>query len=179
MKFSQRIKFIYDLIPTKVVWDICCDHSQLALINLFEKKLDTVYCVDKSKDSLEKIKSHSVYELLTQSDKSLPGYLKLKKENLKSSDSIVLIVKDGCDLDWPQVHGCVVIAGVGTHTALSIVASCTLDKRKELIWILNPFNYEDKFKMGINQLLTNFSLTEYDFTEDGRNRKIFYFSPAT
>ena len=105
--------------------------------------------------------------------------MKLKKENLKSSDSIVLIVKDGCDLDWPQVHGCVVIAGVGTHTALSIVASCPLDKRKELIWILNPFNYEDKFKMGINQLLTNFSLTEYDFTEDGRNRKIFYFSPAT
>lgn len=179
MKFSQRIKFIYDLIPSKTVWDICCDHSQLALINLFEKKLDTVYCVDKSKESLEKIKSHSVYELLTHSDTSLPDYLKIKKENLKSSDSIVLIAKDGCDLDWSQVAGSVVIAGVGTHTALAIVGSCPLEKRKEIVWILNPFNYENKFRSGIEHLLTNFSLTEYDFIEEGRNRKIFYFSPAT
>lgn len=179
MKFSQRIKFIYDLIPTKIVWDICCDHSQIALINLFEKKLDTVYCVDKSKDSLEKIKSHSVFELLTHSDQSLPAYLKIKKDNLKSSDSIVLIVIDGCDLDWSQVTGSVVIAGVGTHTALAIVESCPTEKRKELIWILNPFNYEEKFRSGIKNLLINFSLTEYDFVEDGRNRKIFYFSPAT
>lgn len=179
MKFSARIKFIYDLIPTKIVWDICCDHSQIALINLFEKKIETVYCVDKSKESLEKIKSHTLFELLSESNSNSPEYIKVKKENLKSLDSIVLLVKDGCDLDWTQVSGCIVIAGVGTHTALAIVASCPMEKRKELVWILNPFNYEEKFKAGIKSLLNTFSQQEFDFIEEGRNRKIFYFSPAT
>lgn len=173
MKFSQRIKFIYDLIDTPIAWDICCDHSQLALINLFQKKLEKVYCVDKSKESLDKIKDNSIYELLKLKKENFPSYSKLEPENLKPLDSIILIHKDGCQLDWPQVSGTIIIAGVGTHTALSIIESCPKEKRKDLQWIINPFNYEAKFKKGIEILLTDFAITEHDFHEEQRNRKIF------
>lgn len=173
MKFSQRIKFIYDLIDTPIAWDICCDHSQLALINLFQKKLDQVYCVDKSKESLDKIKDNSIYELLNLKKEEFPPFTKLEPEKLKSLDSIILIHKDGCQLDWSQVNGSVIIAGVGTHTALSIIESCPKEKRKDLQWILNPFNYESKFKKGIEELLKDFTMIEHNFHEEQRNRKVF------
>ena len=152
---TKRLIQIFELADGKELWDIGCDHSLLAKINLREKKFSYVYCVDKSKASLEKI----------YSGKS--GRLRLDPEN------IVLIEADGCDLDWSEVAGSVVIAGVGANTVLKIVGSCPEKHRKKLTWILNPFSSIDKFQKEIVNLLSSEDLQIHEVQENSRKRYIY------
>ncbi len=137
------------------LWDIGCDHSLLAKMNLKERKFSKVYCVDKSKASLEKL----------YSGKS--GRLRINPEN------IVLMNLDGCELDWSKVKGSVVIAGVGAHTVLKIVTSCPPTERHRLIWVLNPFNSLEKFQKEIVQLLPNADMKVVEVLDSSRIRYIF------
>lgn len=161
MKATKRLIRIFELAQGDTLWDIGCDHSLLSKINLKQKKFSKVYCVDKSKSSLEKI----------YSGKS--GRLRLNPEN------IVLIQADGCDLDWSAVTGSVVIAGVGANTVLKIVASCPEVFRKNLVWILNPFTSIEKFQMEIKSLLDASKLQVFEIVENGRIRFIFKWSPLS
>lgn len=159
MKATKRLIQIFELAEGEELWDIGCDHSILAKINLKQKKFATVYCVDKSKSSLEKI----------YSGKS--GRLRLNPENIK------LIQSDGCNLDWPAVKGAVVIAGVGANTVLKIVSSCPQIYRMNLTWVMNPFTSIDKFECDIKSLLLETQLSKTEVIESGRQRIIYKWSP--
>lgn len=158
MKTNKRLILIYDLAEGKELWDIGSDHSLLAKINLKEKKFSKVYCVDKSAASLEKI----------YSGKS--GRLRLNPEN------IVLIHADGCDLEWENVRGSVVIAGVGANTILKIVSSCPELYRERLTWIMNPFTSVNKFQQEIAELLCQAELNKFEIVENMRTRYIYKWS---
>ncbi len=156
---TKRLIKIFELAEGKELWDIGCDHSLLAKINLNEKKFECVYCVDKSKSSLEKI----------YSGKS--GRLRLNPEN------IVLIEADGCTLEWPLVNGTVVIAGVGANTILKIVEACPESYRSKLTWIMNPFSSIDKFQQEIEKLLSS-EIQKYEVEENKRTRYIYKWTQA-
>lgn len=159
MKFSTRISLLYSLCEGDAIWDICCDHSHIALLNLKEKKFKTVFCVDKSNNCLDRIKSHPFYSIL------------MNNENTNSA--IELIYKDGCDIDWEKASGSIVIAGVGSHTLLKIVQSCPEVKRTKLTWVLNPFNHPEKTKIAISNIFTKNKIEEHVTIEDGRDRFVF------
>ncbi|OYZ20102.1 MAG: hypothetical protein B7Y39_11295 [Bdellovibrio sp. 28-41-41] len=90
LKTTKRLIQIYTLAQGDALWDIGCDHSLLALMNLREKKFSKVYCVDRSKSSLEKIN---------------------QKIRVIDPLRIEVIQSDGCLLNWEDVSGTVVIAG--------------------------------------------------------------------
>lgn len=157
MKSSNRLIQIYNLAQGDALWDIGCDHSLLALINLREKKFSKVYCVDKSKSSLEKIS---------------------QKMRLIDPSRIVLTESDGCLLNWKDVTGSVIIAGVGANTVLKVVESCPEKYRKRLTWVLNPFTSVDKFLKEIARFLPETPMERHEAIENGRLRLIFRY-PAT
>jgi tRNA A22 N-methylase len=152
LRIPKRLSRIYELAEGKELWDIGCDHSILAQINLDEKKFSIVHCVDKSKLSLNKIIQSVPFE---------------KRGNVN------LINSDGCDIDWSQVRGSVVIAGVGGHTVLKVVASCPIEIRKKIVWILNPFTSVDLFIKEIAELLPGSTIQKHEMKEAGRDRAIF------
>lgn len=152
MKLPKRLHLLYELAEGAFLWDIGCDHSILAQINLKEKKFSTVYCVDKSINSLEKITS---------------------SKKAKDSGSIVLIHSDGCDLNWEKVQGTVVIAGVGGNTVLKILESCPTEKRYQLVWVMNPFTSIDKFIENSKSLLDGAEFEKTEVSENGRIRTVF------
>lgn len=164
MKASKRINLIYSLCRGDFIWDICCDHSQVALINLKQKKFKTVYCVDKSKDSLDKIKVHPIYQAI----------LKQLETPEKMNSFIQLIYSDGTKLNWDQVSGSVIIAGVGSHTLISIIKSCPLEIRNKLVWVLNPFNHLENTKKELGNLFPSKKVEELSFKEGNRERPILY-----
>lgn len=157
MKTTKRLIQIYNLAQGDALWDIGCDHSLLALMNLKEKKFSKVYCVDKSKSSLEKIN---------------------QKIRVIDPSRIEVIQSDGCLLDWNAVSGTVVIAGVGGNTVLKVVESCPEEYRRRLTWVLNPFTSVDKFLKEIVQFLPEAAMERYETKENGRIRQIFRY-PAT
>ncbi len=134
------------------LWDIGCDHSILAKINQKQGRFMTVYCVDKSINSLDKIN--------------------LSRGAIDNSKT-KLIHSDGCDLDWKQVSGSVVIAGVGGNTVIKVVASCPKEKREELTWIMNPFTSVDKFLKEIPNLFPHSELVSTKVIEKKRERTIY------
>lgn len=154
MKIPNRIYQIYTLAQGDYLWDIGCDHSLLARINLRENKFSRVYCVDKSKASLRKIEN-----------------------SIRAIDSnrVVLLQSDGCHLNWGAVSGTVVIAGVGGNTILKVVRSCPEFYRQKLTWVLNPFTSVDKFSEEIARIL--FGLPKkFEVIEKGRTRYIFLYA---
>jgi len=154
LKTNKRLIQIYTLAQGDALWDIGCDHSLLALMNLREKKFSKVYCVDKSKSSLEKIN---------------------QKIRVIDPLRIEVIQSDGCLLNWKDVSGTVVIAGVGGNTVLKVVESCPEKYRKRLTWVLNPFTSVDKFLKEIVQFLPETSMERYEAKENGRVRHIFRY----
>ncbi len=167
MTFSLRIQKIYSLCEGPFIWDICCDHSLIAILNLKENRFQKVYCVDKSFQSLEKTKKHlAEIKLSTHSH---------RKDLI--SEKIEIQCIDGTLLDWEKINGSVIIAGVGSHTCLKIIKSCPEYKRTELTWILNPFNYLDLFRTEIKKLFSEtVSLEEHNVQENSRERVIFKLS---
>lgn len=158
MKIPKRLFQIYTLAQGDTLWDIGCDHSLLARINLREKKFKKVYCVDKSKASLEKI-SQSI--------------------RILDPARVELIQSDGCLLDWKTVSGTVVIAGVGGNTVLKVVESCPEIYRKRITWVLNPFTSVDKFSKEIVRFLPETPAETFEAKESGRIRLIFRYAGYT
>jgi len=160
LKIPRRLFQIYTLAHgdglSTELWDIGCDHSLLARINMREGKFSNVYCVDKSKASLEKILNET------------------KHVDLKS---ITLIESDGCNIDWKLVKGTVVIAGVGGNTVLKVVQSCPEAYRACITWVLNPFTSVEKFLKEIVQLMPNRNIEMFEAKEKGRLRLIFRILP--
>lgn len=152
MKIPKRLAQLYQLAEGPELWDIGCDHALLARINQKEKKFSTVYCVDKSKNSLGKI---------------------LNIRQTVNMSSIVLIHSDGCLLDWATVKGTVVIAGVGGNTILKVIGSCPPDIRSRLVWLLNPFTSEEKFLQNALFLFDAKPIQKQDSIEKGRVRSIY------
>lgn len=157
MKVPKRLIQIYEMADGPELWDIGCDHSLLAEINSKRGRFSKVYCVDKSKSSLEKI-------------------LKSSSAIIDSSKTI-LVHADGCDLEWAKVSGSVVIAGVGGHTVLKVVRSCPEPYRQRLTWIMNPFTSVDIFLNQITSLLPAPSPQGTDVLENGRHRIIYKWAP--
>lgn len=160
MRIPKRLFQIYTLAHSDglntELWDIGCDHSLLARINMREGKFSSVYCVDKSKSSLEKILNDA------------------KHVDLKT---ITLIESDGCMLDWKMVKGTVVIAGVGGNTVLKVVESCPEKYRARITWVLNPFTSVEKFLKEIVQFLPERTIETIEAKENGRIRFIFRILP--
>lgn len=152
MKLPKRLHLLYDLAEGDELWDIGCDHSLLARINLRERRFSTVFCVDKSKNSLNKIQSNEKYT---------------------SELSVVLIHCDGCHLDWDKVQGSVVIAGVGGNTVIKIIQSCPVKKRRQLVWLLNPFTSVERFVTASSQLFDEVPLQKFETIENGRTRSVY------
>ncbi|MBL7544145.1 MAG: tRNA (adenine(22)-N(1))-methyltransferase TrmK [Bdellovibrionaceae bacterium] len=157
MKNPKRLQRIYELADGPELWDIGCDHSLLARINAKVKKFSMVYCVDKSKASLNKI---------------------LNEAKDLDFQTIKLVCADGCDLNWPDVSGSVVIAGVGGNTVINIVTSCPIKFRKKITWILNPFTSVDKFVKEIEHLFPNVDFERISIQEKSRECFIFKFSKS-
>lgn len=157
MKIPKRLFQIYSLAEGNELWDIGCDHSLLARINLQEKKFSKVYCVDKSKSSLAKI---------------------INETGAVDRDRIVLVQTDGCLLDWSNVHGTVVIAGVGGNTVIKVVQSCPEPYRRKLTWVLNPFTSVDRFLIEMVQYLPDVAPQRFEAKENGRTRYIFRYPAA-
>ncbi|NUM58926.1 MAG: tRNA (adenine(22)-N(1))-methyltransferase TrmK [Bdellovibrionaceae bacterium] len=167
MTFSLRIQKIYSLCEGLFIWDICCDHSLIAILNLKENRFQKVYCIDKSFQSLEKTKKH------LEKIKLFNHYI--REDNI--SEKIEIQCIDGSLLNWEKVTGSVIIAGVGSHTCLKIIKSCPESKRADLTWILNPFNYLDLFRTEIKKLFSEtVSLEEHTVIESSRERVIFKLS---
>tara|TARA_B110001454_G_scaffold219201_1_gene251897 strand:- start:42661 stop:43137 length:477 start_codon:yes stop_codon:yes gene_type:complete len=155
LRIPKRLFQIYTLAQGDTLWDIGCDHSLLALINLREKKFSKVYCVDKSKASLEKIS---------------------QTMRILDPSRIGLVLSDGCLLNWEEVKGTVVIAGVGGNTVLKVLASCPDNIRDRLTWVLNPFTSVDKFTKEIGRFLPETRMECFEAKEKGRVRRIFRYS---
>lgn len=158
MRIPKRLFQLYTLANcdglSTELWDIGCDHSLLARINVHEGKFARVSCVDKSKSSLEKI---------------------LNETQEIDLGCIVLIEADGCDLDWKMVNGTVVIAGVGGNTVLKVIKSCPERHRRRINWVLNPFTSVEKFLQEIVQFLPDSQRETYEAKENGRTRFIFRY----
>jgi tRNA A22 N-methylase len=160
LRLPKRLFQIYTLAHSDglntELWDIGCDHSLLARINMREGRFSNVYCVDKSKSSLKKLLNDT-------------NYMDLK--------TITLVESDGCDLDWKMVRGAVVIAGVGGNTVLKVVQSCPESYRNRITWVLNPFTSVDKFLKEIVQFLPGRNVETFEIKENGRIRFIFRILP--
>ena len=64
-KLTKRLQVIFDLVSSRVIADVGCDHGKLTKALFDENKIDFAYVSDISKLSLEKaIKLLKDYELV-------------------------------------------------------------------------------------------------------------------
>ena len=95
---SKRLRIIADMIDTKNVYDVGCDHALLD-IYLYKSKKINCFAIDKSEKCI---------------DKSL--------QNIKKSNSKVeLLMNDGLKNIILESDSTVVLSGLGTKTILKII----------------------------------------------------------
>lgn len=151
---SPRIQLIVDhVLPHEPLWDLCCDHGYIGIGALAYQNVSEVHFVDQVTHIIEKIKS---YKNSTQT----PLYFyNLPAENLTH-----------------QLHGTVVICGVGIHTILDVLKHYQKNSEyKVKRWIIGPHKPVD-----LTEVLTN-SLPHYQLVkktsafERGRSRDFYIF----
>lgn len=105
MKLSERLTAVYEnLLPSKDVWDICCDHGYLGLAAYQSQKFPKVHFVDQVPSIMEKLKN-----------------LFLKFESIAEIDSkAIFICTAGEDLTT-EVTGTVSITGIGGLNTFKIL----------------------------------------------------------
>lgn len=135
LKLSKRLNAIVSLIPNhvRVLADVGTDHSQLIIKLILDQKLDHAYGLDIASGPLMQAQNNVVHYNL--------------------EDKIDLIKTDGLNRFEENVD-CIVIAGMGAETIMSIVNAYNFAENHVLIvqsntkhpWLRKSLN-EDGFKI--------------------------------
>ncbi|RYF50344.1 MAG: methyltransferase domain-containing protein [Cytophagaceae bacterium] len=104
MRLTKRMNAIVGYVrPDSTVFDICCDHGLMGLLALAQRNDSEVVFVDQSERALA-----AVRESLKDLDPSLAARAKVL---CTAAETIVV----------PESPSDFIIAGVGTHTVISII----------------------------------------------------------
>lgn len=157
------MQLIYDqLIPGKPVWDFCCDHGYMGL-NAYESGLfPEVHFVDQVPHIIENLRERFLREYFRAEASVTAAFHSQRGEDLQQ-----------------EVHGSVVIAGVGAFTIFKIIENM---HAKELLraqkLILGPQKDEEKlFQLMQEQQFFGYQFCNEHYTvlERGRLRKLLIF----
>lgn len=104
---SKRLKLIYDqLLPTKPVWDLCCDHGYLGLYAYESERFTAVHFVDQVPEIIDRLEVTFKEKVMTAANNT----------------SVNFYACAGEDLSRP-ISGSLVISGVGSYTIFQILKS--------------------------------------------------------
>lgn len=123
-KLSTRLEHILSMIPEgKSLWDICCDHGELAVEAGKRKITSDIHCVDQVKGIIKKLDQKI-------KDSDIPGV------NFKT------YCEDATKIPRSFSNSIIVIAGVGETTAISIIKNYKVDDDCQFVLSIHSDNYE-------------------------------------
>lgn len=160
---SDRLTKIFDCAQGDELWDVGCDHGLLAAYNIFTRKFQRVICVDRSAIIIENLPNRFMHQY------------RIPLENMQS---ITFLNQDGRDLDWKNVRGSVVIAGVGSLTIESILRAAPNEDRQRLHWIVVPQDGPESLMQKKECFFNHQNIQTYEVKESRRTKTIMHFSPT-
>lgn len=102
MKISNRLLAIYNLIDTKVIYDVGCDHAHLSIYFVLNKG-DKAFAIDCNKNALANaINNVNDYNV---------------------ADKVITVLNDGLEGILKFDNSTVVLSGMGTTTILNIISN--------------------------------------------------------
>lgn len=167
MKLSNRLQFIYEnLLPGLPVWDFCCDHGYLGVEALKSGRFPKVYFVDQVPhivSDIEKVVRAKFPEHISRAH-----FIAAKGESINE-----------------DVHGNIIIAGVGAFAIFKILQSLTTQNLLHAHrLILCPQRDEGKFitllKDSGEDFAARFSLSGATLIDErGRSRTVYVFDQCS
>lgn len=163
IKLSNRIQFIFDqLLPGKPVWDLCCDHGYLGLQAYRSGLFPEVCFVDQVPTIITALKSKFLNEYPIESQSIKVNFISSPGEEITH-----------------EIHGSLVIAGVGAHTIVKILESlCEKGLLRAEKLILSPQRHEHWLEDEIlkSDMFCDYQLmASHELRERGRLRKLLIF----
>ena len=160
-QLGPRLGKIVSLIePGFPVWDTCCDHGYIGIEIMARETSPQICFVDSSKTIIDSLKR------------------KIEDSGKATNAKIAFFGIDAEKLDWEQVSGYVVVAGVGVDTIIKILEAIPEHRFTEIRLIMGPQNHPEKLKAYLLAKGIKFNpKNEWIVKEGKRFRHLFFVSP--